>query len=216
VGRHDNFFALGGHSLLAVQVIMRLQQALGVEAAISDLFARPALVDFARGLEGAALSRLPSISRAERGEGLPLSYAQQRLWFLAQMEGVSEAYHMPFGMRLKGELDRGALRSALDRVVARHEALRTTFIMVDGEAVQRILSVEESGFQLLEHDLREQIDCAGSRGPLRSQNGSADSRAAPAAGGRRAHAADHHAPHCFRRVVDGGVDQGVERFVWSF
>ena len=106
------------------------------------------------GLEGAAPSRLPAITRAERGGRLPLSFAQQRLWFLAQMEGVSEAYHMPFGLRLKGNLDRVALRGALDRVVARHEALRTTFIMVDGEAVQRILSAEESRFHLLEHDLR--------------------------------------------------------------
>src|SRR6266404_9180112 len=76
------------------------------------------------------------ITRADRGERLPLSFAQQRLWFLAQMEGVSEAYHIPFGMRLKGELDGGALRRALDRVVVRHEALRTTFVTMDGEPVQ--------------------------------------------------------------------------------
>src|SRR3984885_9053986 len=91
------------------------------------------------------------ITRAERGERIPLSYAQQRLWFLAQMEGVSEAYHIPFGLRLKGKLDQGALRQALDRIVMRHEALRTTFITVDGEAVQRIIPVEESRFHLIEH-----------------------------------------------------------------
>src|SRR5947199_4195019 len=99
-----------------------------------------------------------SIEKASRAERLPLSFAQQRLWFLAQMEGVSEAYHVSFGVRLKGELDRGALRGALDRVVARHEALRTTFTMLEGEAVQRILSAEESRFDLLEHDLRNRID----------------------------------------------------------
>ena len=73
-------------------------------------------------------AELPPIAAVERASRLPLSFAQQRLWFLAQMEGVSEAYHIPFGLRLKGELDRAALRRALDRIVARHEALRTTFV----------------------------------------------------------------------------------------
>ena len=101
---------------------------------------------------------LPPIMRAEREERLPLSFAQQRLWFLAQMEGGSEAYHNPFGMRLVGELDGTALRRALDRIVVRHEGLRTTFIMVNGEAEQRIASVEESRFDLVEHDLRQYDD----------------------------------------------------------
>ena len=87
-----------------------------------------------------------------------LSFAQQRLWFLAQMEGVSEAYHIPLGLRLKGELNHAALRRALDRIVIRHEALRTTFVLMDGEPVQRIASSEESRFQLLEYDLRGQDD----------------------------------------------------------
>src|SRR5437764_4131178 len=89
VGRHDNFFDLGGHSLLAVRMVSHVRQVLGVEAAIRDLFARPVLVDFARDLEGAAPSRRPAITRADRGERLPLSFAHQRLWFLAQMDGVS-------------------------------------------------------------------------------------------------------------------------------
>src|SRR6202041_1224324 len=99
---------LGGHSLLAVRVITRLRQALQVEVAISDLFARPALADLARGVESAKRTGLPLISNAERGERIPLSYAQQRLWFLAQMEGVSLAYHISFGVRLRGVLDRVA------------------------------------------------------------------------------------------------------------
>src|SRR5215813_1220194 len=80
---------------------------------------------------------LPAIIRVERSERLPLSYAQQRLWFLAQMEGGREAYHVSFGVRLKGELDHQALRQALDRIVARHEALRTRFVIVEGEPRQR-------------------------------------------------------------------------------
>ena len=160
VGRQDNFFELGGHSLLAVRVVSRIAPDLGVEVAIKDLFGRPVLTDFARSLESAVPSRLPLITRAERGGDLPLSFAQQRLWFLAQMEGVSEAYHVPFGMRLKGDLKRGALRQALDRIVERHEVLRTTLVVVDGEPEQRIAS-EESFFHLVEHDLREAGDVQG-------------------------------------------------------
>ena len=101
---------------------------------------------------------LPRIAPAERGSPLPLSFAQQRLWFLAQMDGVSEAYHIPGGLRLKGDLDGKALRRALDRIVARHEALRTTFSLIDGEPVQRIVAIENSSFLLLEHDLFQHDD----------------------------------------------------------
>ena len=97
-------------------------------------------------------NRSQPITRIDGNDRLSLSFAQQRLWFLAQMEGVSEAYHIPWGVRLKGELDRAALRQALDRIVERHEALRTTFGMIDGEAVQRIRRAEESRFDLVEEE----------------------------------------------------------------
>lgn len=99
-----------------------------------------------------------AIMPTKRGERIPLSYAQQRLWFLAQMEGVSEAYHIAFGVRLKGSLDKAALRRALERIVARHEVLRTTFIQIDGEPVQRIAPAENSTFSLFEVDLRQHKD----------------------------------------------------------
>ena len=158
VGREDNFFELGGHSLLAVRVISRVRQALGVKVSLGALFAQPVLREFGECIEKATREELPAIVRVERGEGVALSFAQQRLWFLAQMEGVSEAYHIPWGVRLQGELDRAALRQALDRIVERHEALRTTFGMIDGEAVQRIRRAEESRFDLVEHDLGGQSD----------------------------------------------------------
>src|SRR6185312_14441572 len=154
VGRHDNFFDLGGHSLLAVRVMVRVREALQVEVTIKDLFAHPVLTDLARALAGASSAQLSPIVPVVRGAHLPLSFAQQRLWFLAQMEGVSQAYHMHMGWRLKGSLDCAALRKALDRIVVRHEALRTIFAMVDEEPVQRILSREGSRFHLVEHDLR--------------------------------------------------------------
>ena len=100
------------------------------------------------------VSAFSPIVAVERGDRLPLSFAQQRLWFLTQLEGGSGAYHIPFGLRLKGDLDGAALRRALDRIVARHESLRTTFALIDGEPVQRIAPLEESRFHLVEHDLR--------------------------------------------------------------
>ena len=153
VGRHDNFFELGGHSLLAVRVVSRLQQVLSVEVAIRDLFAHAELADLARHLQGAAHAELSRIVPAKRSGRLPLSFAQQRLWFLAQMEGGSAAYHIPLGLHLKGDLNRTALGRALDRILVRHEVLRTTFAFLDGEPVQQIGAVEESSFPLIEHDL---------------------------------------------------------------
>ncbi|HZE23090.1 MAG TPA: condensation domain-containing protein, partial [Blattabacteriaceae bacterium] len=85
-------------------------------------------------------SRFAPITVTKKRENLPLSYAQQGLWFLAQMEGGSQAYHVPLGLRLSGRLDVAALRQALDRIVARHEVLRTVFEMADGQPVQRIVS----------------------------------------------------------------------------
>jgi aryl carrier-like protein len=152
VGRHDHFFALGGHSLLAVQLIARLRQRLGCAIALAELFAHPVLADFAQVVTHAAPQALTRISVADRQGPLPLSYAQQRLWFLAQLEDqASAAYHIVAGLRITGELDRLALQAALDRIVQRHEALRTSFAEVDGAPVQRIH--EAGGFPLASDDL---------------------------------------------------------------
>ncbi|HYH80783.1 MAG TPA: amino acid adenylation domain-containing protein, partial [Longimicrobium sp.] len=159
VGRHDSFFELGGHSLLAVQIMSRARQLLGVEMVLGELFLRPVLADFARGLEQTARAELPPIEPVARGGGLVLSFAQQRLWFLEQLGGLGSTYHVPRRMRLHGALDRAALHRALSRIVARHEALRTVFPVVDGEPVQRI-AAEESGFVLVDHDLRGHEDAA--------------------------------------------------------
>jgi amino acid adenylation domain-containing protein len=158
VGRRDSFFELGGHSLLAVQVISRVRQRLGAEVGIADLFECPALADLARAIDDAARAGLPAIEPVERGADLPLSFAQQRLWFIERLESAGAVYHIPVRQRLRGELDRDALVRALDRMVERHEALRTTFPEVDGAPVQRIAPAEESPFHLAEHDLRGQAD----------------------------------------------------------
>ena len=158
VGRRDNFFYLGGHSLQAVRVGMHIRQKLGVAVTVGELFAHPVLADLAATLKGATPVELPPIMRVERGRRLPLSFAQQRLFFLSQMEEASKAYHVPLALHLKGDLDAVALRRALDRIVARHEALRTTFLLIDGEPVQRLASAADSYFQLLERDLHGHRD----------------------------------------------------------
>ncbi len=160
VGRRDNFFELGGHSLLAVSVIARLRVTLSLEVELSNIFEHPCLSELATKILGSRQAQLPPITKADRNQPLPLSYAQQRLWFLAQMEGVSEVYHVPFGVGLVGKLDRRALGLAFDRLIQRHESLRTTFAVVDGEAVQRIAAAEDSHFSFRDHDLRGHADAS--------------------------------------------------------
>ena len=152
VGRHDNFFELGGHSLLAVMMIARVRNVLQREVQAKDVFAHPVLSALAAMLQQSARSEQSSIVPVSREQLLPLSFAQQRLWFLAQMEGGSEAYHIPLALRLRGQLDRRALQRALDRIVARHEALRTCFVSDGEQTVQRIASAER-GFALHDVDL---------------------------------------------------------------
>ena len=154
VGRHDNFFELGGHSLLGVRLLSRVRAELQVELSLSAVFAHPVLKDCAVLLAGEPGSVLPAITAVDRTGPLPLSYAQQRMWFLSQLDGVSEAYHIPQRLRIQGELDRVALGRALDRLIVRHESLRTTFAKVDGTVVQCIGDAQSSRFTLVEHDLR--------------------------------------------------------------
>ncbi|HEU0299933.1 MAG TPA: amino acid adenylation domain-containing protein, partial [Longimicrobium sp.] len=166
VGRWDHFFELGGHSLRAVQVVSRVKRVLEADVALPDLFERPVLAEFARTVDGAVRAALPAIEPADREADVPLSFAQQRLWFLEQFGSLGSAYHIRRQLRFRGGLDRRALARALDRIVARHEALRTTFVPVDGQPVQRIGPVEESGFRLLGHDLGGHPDAEAELGRL--------------------------------------------------
>ncbi|WP_183155857.1 condensation domain-containing protein, partial [Burkholderia pseudomallei] len=131
VSRHDNFFELGGHSLLAVQLVSRLRQALSVEVALGTVFDAPVLSALASRLDDNTAAVLPPIPLAPRDGRIALSLAQQRLWFLTQLEGVSEAYHMSGAVRLDGPLNREVLQRALNRIVMRHEALRTCLVRKD-------------------------------------------------------------------------------------
>ncbi|AGZ31588.1 non-ribosomal peptide synthetase [Burkholderia pseudomallei] len=153
VSRHDNFFELGGHSLLAVQLVSRLRQALSVEVALGTVFDAPVLSALAERLEAENTAVLPPIPLTPRDGRIALSLAQQRLWFLTQLEGVSEAYHMSGAVRLDGPLNREVLQRALNRIVMRHEALRTCFVREEGEPIQVIQP--HADLTVSYHDLRE-------------------------------------------------------------
>lgn len=157
VGVYDNFFELGGHSLNATQVLSRVRNALCVELPLRLLFEFPTLGAFSEHLEATRnqnqnQSLLP-IQPIARDRAMPLSFAQQRLWFLDQLEGESAPYNIPMALRLNGVLNVTALEQAIAEIVRRHEALRTTFSNVNGSVVQVIAS--NIGVTLSAIDLQE-------------------------------------------------------------
>ncbi|HEU4833564.1 MAG TPA: amino acid adenylation domain-containing protein [Pyrinomonadaceae bacterium] len=146
VGREENFFELGGHSLLATQVMSRVREAFGVEVALRELFERPTVKELGQSIErelrqGAGVGA-PPIERQERVGELPLSFAQQRLWFIDQLQPGSAFYNVPLAVKLTGRLNKEALDQTLTEVIRRHEVLRTRFATVGGRAVQVIEEAE--------------------------------------------------------------------------
>ncbi|WP_133822070.1 non-ribosomal peptide synthetase, partial [Tahibacter aquaticus] len=139
VGRYDHFFERGGHSLLATRVVGEIGKALGKPLALRALFEYPQLDSLAARVDAQAASGHAAIGRADRAAALPLSFAQQRLWFIDQLEGSSAQYNMPLALRLQGRLDTAALQQALDGLLQRHEVLRTVYAEIDGMAVQRVV-----------------------------------------------------------------------------
>jgi amino acid adenylation domain-containing protein len=167
IGRNDHFFDLGGHSLLAVQMIARLRKVLGVDVALRDLFVHAHLQALAQFAARAERAELAGIRVAERSKPLPLSWPQQRLWFIDQFDpAASASYHVPAALRIHGQLDRGALSAALGRIVERHEILRTVFVSRDGQPVQVIREAER--FDLRVHDLRTHADIDAAISKLRA------------------------------------------------
>ncbi|KAG0196054.1 hypothetical protein BGX28_000180, partial [Mortierella sp. GBA30] len=169
VGRHDSFFLLGGHSLLAVRMVNRMSN-IGANIPLSSLFDSPTLMAFSTAVSESiarGATMLPAIRPVSRESVLPLSFAQQRLWFLAQLEGLSEAYHVHNTLRLRGHLNHSAWKQACDELYARHEALRSIFVSTNGQPEVYILP---AGGTVPEHlvqedmpiswiDLRGAIDC---------------------------------------------------------
>jgi Condensation domain/AMP-binding enzyme/Phosphopantetheine attachment site/AMP-binding enzyme C-terminal domain len=137
VGVHDDFFATGGHSLLATRLVSRIRSTLGVDVPIRAVFESPTVAKFAPRLQGGRKAQT-SLRRHGKIERLPLSYTQQRLWFIDELQGGSTEYNMPEALRLRGGLDVDALRRAIQTIVDRHESLRTHFGEEHGVPVQII------------------------------------------------------------------------------
>ncbi|WP_173075831.1 non-ribosomal peptide synthetase [Phytohabitans rumicis] len=144
VGADDDFFGLGGDSLSVGRLVALVRRDLGVEIGVRDVFEAPTVAGLApRGRPAAP--RVPLRAGVPRPERPPLSYAQERLWFLHRLDGATPAYHMPVAVRIAGDLDVAALRAAFDAVVARHEVLRTVYPEADGVPYQRVLDPASAG-----------------------------------------------------------------------
>jgi amino acid adenylation domain-containing protein len=154
MGVEASFFDLGGHSLLATRVVSRVRELFGVELPLRALFEGPTVAEMARAVEEmrrAGLPVLPPVVPIGRTGALPLSFAQERLWFIDRMESGSTAYNLPFALRLRGALDVDALERSLGEIVRRHDALRTVFREADGTPLQVVAPF--GGFALPVEDL---------------------------------------------------------------
>ncbi|NEO29118.1 MAG: amino acid adenylation domain-containing protein [Symploca sp. SIO3C6] len=155
IGIDDNFFELGGHSLLAAQVISRSQQALGVEIPPQSLFENPTVATLAEAIaqfqnKGADLSAYQAIPPRENREPAPLSFSQQQLWFFDQLEPHNSFYNIPWAVRLRGNLNVAVLQTTLDTIVIRHEILRTTVIVNNGNPIQVINAPTSVELQIID------------------------------------------------------------------
>ncbi|WP_057407755.1 non-ribosomal peptide synthetase [Pseudomonas amygdali] len=162
VGRHDHFFDLGGHSLLAMRMVSQVRQQMGMELPLGELFALGELAAVASALAGAGRSELSLILPAPRDQSLPLSFAQQRLWFLAQMEGGNEAYNIPLALRIRGLLDVAALTAAVSRIIERHETLRSRFVACE-EGAEVVFTAPAAMPVLHVEDLRQMPETLAER-----------------------------------------------------
>jgi hypothetical protein len=150
VGVHDNFFELGGHSLLAMRVVSHIRKELSVGLSIRELFFHPTIAELTAWLQQqTGQSLLPAIELLPRPEHIPLSFSQERLWFLDRLEG-SVQYHLPIVLRLKGGLNKPALQQALQTVIDRHEVLRTVFRESDVGVYQSFKEKQNWTLQIIE------------------------------------------------------------------
>ncbi|WP_210604560.1 non-ribosomal peptide synthetase [Brevibacterium oceani] len=150
VGIDDDFFELGGHSLLATQLVASLRKRFAAPPALSEVFHHPTVRELSAGLDLGDTAEEPAheLVAAGRPATIPLSYAQSRLWFLNQFDPTSAAYNIPLTLRIRGDLDTGALRAAINDVVSRHESLRTVFPWTEGQPHQVIRAADDAQIAL--------------------------------------------------------------------
>ncbi|RAV13557.1 non-ribosomal peptide synthetase [Mycolicibacterium sp. GF69] len=168
VGVQDSFFELGGDSLMATRLVAAVNTSFDVDLPVRAVFEAPTVAQLALSLDGGNFGRSAPLVAVERPAVVPLSFAQQRLWFVDQLQGPSPMYNMATALRLRGTLDADSLCQALADVVGRHESLRTTFPVVEGEPQQSVVAVEHAdfGWQIVNAEgwtaaiLREAIDAA--------------------------------------------------------
>jgi amino acid adenylation domain-containing protein len=165
IGPRDDFFALGGDSLMATRVVSRIRSVLGIDISIRALFENPTVAALAEVVVAQSARqeerRGPAIHPAARGDRLPLSFGQERLWFLDHLEPNSAAFNSAFAYHLEGDLDAELLEWSIGEVVRRHEVLRTTFETDDGEPVLQIAAAW--GQRLARIDLRSLNESARGR-----------------------------------------------------
>jgi amino acid adenylation domain-containing protein/non-ribosomal peptide synthase protein (TIGR01720 family) len=157
VGIYDKFLELGGHSLLAIQIVSRVRDTINVELPLDSLFGSPTIAELQERIETEQrekpFKQAPPIQRVSRNQNLPLSWSQEQLWFLAQLEPDTPVYNEPCTIRFGGAININALDKAFNEIIKRHESLRTHFITVDGEPVQVIAPA--ATFNLTVVDLRQ-------------------------------------------------------------
>jgi len=162
---NDSFFDLGGHSLLATRIVSHLREVFDVEVSLSQIFESPTIAGLAESVEKllkhGQTRQLPSVERISRQGELPLSFAQQRFWFLNQLTPGSALYNIPIAMRLHGAINYAALQDSFHKVVQRHESLQAAFPCVEGQPVQVLTENEPLMFSLIDLSGFSQLETEG-------------------------------------------------------